>query len=54
MVVSYMVVDKQCAWQQDRSPEGGDGPQKQKIIMDNASPKTVMIAMLKLARLKRT
>ncbi len=21
-----MVVDKQCAWQQDRSPEGSDGP----------------------------
>ncbi len=26
MVVSYVVVDKQCAWQQDRSPEGSDGP----------------------------
>ncbi len=26
MVVSYEIVEKQCAWQQDRSPEGGDGP----------------------------
>ncbi len=26
MAVSYEIVDKQCAWQQDRSPEGGDGP----------------------------
>ncbi len=26
MVVSYEIVDKQCAWQQDRSPEGSDGP----------------------------
>ncbi len=26
MVVSYVVVDKQCAWQQDQSPEGSDGP----------------------------
>ncbi len=26
MVVSYMIVDKQCVWQQDRSPEGSDGP----------------------------
>ncbi len=26
MVVSYVIVDKQCAWQQDRSPEGSDGP----------------------------
>ncbi len=26
MVVSYEIVDKQYAWQQDRSPEGGDGP----------------------------
>ncbi len=24
MVVSYVIVDKQCAWQQDRSPEGSD------------------------------
>ncbi len=26
MVVSYVIVDKQSAWQQDRSPEGSDGP----------------------------
>ncbi len=26
MVVSYVIVDKQCAWQQDRSPEDSDGP----------------------------
>ncbi len=26
MVVSYVVVDKQCAWQQDRSPDDSDGP----------------------------
>ncbi len=26
MVVSYVIVDKQCAWQQDQSPEGSDGP----------------------------
>ncbi len=25
MEISYEIVDKQCAWQQDRSPEGGDG-----------------------------
>ncbi len=30
MVVSYVVIDKQCAWQQDRSPEGSDGPQNKK------------------------
>ncbi len=26
IVVSYGIVDKQCVWQQDRSPEDGDGP----------------------------
>ncbi len=25
MEASYEIVDKLCAWQQDRSPEGGDG-----------------------------
>ncbi len=28
MVVSYKIIDKQCAWQQDRSPDGGDGPHR--------------------------
>ncbi len=26
MVVSYEIIDKQCAWQQERSLEGSDGP----------------------------